>query len=50
MLNYWNRWILGWVTLADGLAEILTLGVWAPNWQIKFLSWQIQKDLRNGYL
>jgi hypothetical protein len=46
MLDYWNRWLLGWVTLADALVAILTLGVWYPHWQMDYIAWQIRRDFR----
>lgn len=41
---YIYRWLVGWATLIDSLAQVATFGFWQPTWGLKamsaWLDWQ----------
>jgi hypothetical protein len=38
--------ISGFVEIASGLAKVLTLGYYIPNWDYAFLTWQAEKEIK----
>lgn len=36
--------IMGWIYLAEGLAQILSLGFYSPLWNIDFAIWNMTKS------
>ena len=42
-------WISGWVEIATGLAIVLSLGFYAPKWEITFCSWCAKRSTRRRH-
>jgi hypothetical protein len=36
-----HRWLLGWIQIAEGIVEILSLGCWSPQWTLRFRVWAL---------
>ncbi|MBE3119059.1 MAG: hypothetical protein IMZ50_09925 [Candidatus Atribacteria bacterium] len=36
-MTHLERWIGGWIAMGCGLAEVLSLGFWSPQWHIRWL-------------
>ncbi len=45
IMSYLIRWGHAWITLADGLASVLALGLWWPNWSFKYIAWAERRRL-----
>lgn len=39
-------WIGSWVSLGQSIAEILSLGLFRPNWEMQFLMWETIRNLK----
>jgi hypothetical protein len=35
----WRSFILGWISIPQGLCQIFTLGHYSPTWDMDFLVW-----------
>jgi len=45
---YWDRWLTSWTDLADGLAGVLTLGIWKSGFSFKMICYQSKRNLRRS--
>ena len=39
----WNRWVSGWIEIAQGLVKVLTLGLVTIGWDLKYVIWVTRK-------
>ena len=33
----WNRWVSGWIEIAQGLVKVLTLGLVTIAWDLRYI-------------
>lgn len=43
MSDHWLVFMYGWLHIADGLVEILTLGYYCPDWSFRVASWRLRR-------
>jgi len=46
--DYLRRWICGWLSLAEGLVAILTLGIISPSFTFDYLCWATIKQCKKN--
>ncbi|MBW2135762.1 MAG: hypothetical protein JRG72_11160 [Deltaproteobacteria bacterium] len=39
----WNRWVSGWIEIAQGLVKVLTLGLVTIAWDLRYVRWVTRK-------
>jgi len=42
-MTAWQRWLWGWVKIAQGLVLVLSAGFFTTGWDIRFVRW-LRKD------
>lgn len=35
----WNRWVSGWIEIAQGLVKVFTLGLVTIAWGMRYVRW-----------
>ena len=46
----WSQWTLGWLYIADGLARVLTLGLWTPEFSVGLIVRRMKRWIAGGPL
>ena len=44
----WQRWIEGWIKIADGLVLIFTFGFVRPFWSSDWIWWMVRDRIRRN--
>jgi len=42
-MSWFNRWIFGWIEVAEGFVMIVTFTKIKPVWTMKFLGWTFRR-------
>ena len=46
--HYFLNWIGSLIDIIDGLAGVITLGIWRPVWDMRFVAWRIVRGLKKA--
>jgi hypothetical protein len=44
MSRHLIRWVIGWIKVGEGIAMVLSLGLYAPTWEYAFIRWHLFKQ------